>query len=198
MPPNERATRKKLIDQALKDTGWSPIVRYSDGATYSLGAVEEYPTANGPVDYALFDDGIPLALVEAKRIGVGPQNVLRQAQRYARGLRDSAFDCNDFHVPFVYSTNGEIFWFQDLREKSSRSREVAAFHTPDALREMLARDTSVAKHWLAETPNDIDALRPYQRDAIRAIENEIGAGRRKMLVAMATGTGKTFTIISLI
>ena len=198
MEPNERDTRKKLIDRALADAGWSPIVKHRDGATYSRGAVVEYPTANGPVDYALFDHGEPLALVEAKRLGVGPQNVLQQAQRYARGLTDSPFNFNGCRVPFIYSTNGTKFFFQDLRGRNSYSREVAAFHTPAALREMLTRDTSSAIHWLRETPNEIANLRPYQRDAIQEVEKAIFANKRNMLVAMATGTGKTFTTISLI
>lgn len=198
MELSERETRKQLIDKALEAADWSPIVRYRDGAMYSHVAVEEYPTAKGPVDYALFDNGFPIALVESKRLGVGPQNVLQQAQRYARGLTNSPFNFNGFHVPFIYSTNGTEFFFQDLRQRNSYSREVAAFHTPTALREMLTRDTSVAAHWLRETPNDIANLRPYQRDAIQAVESGILAGKRKMLVAMATGTGKTFTTISLI
>jgi len=198
MEPNERETRKKLIDRALADAGWSPIVRYDDGVPYDSAAVEEYPTANGPVDYALFDHGEPLALVEAKWLGVGPQNVLQQAQRYARGVTDSPFNFNGCRIPFVYSTNGTKFFFQDLRERNSYSREVAAFHTPTALREMLTRDPSAAIHWLRETPNTIEKLRPYQLEAIQAVEQSTLAGKRKMLMAMATGTGKTFTIISLI
>jgi len=79
MDPDERTTRKLLIDKTLEASGWSPIVRYRDGATYSRAAVEEYPTANGPVDYALFDNAVPIAFVEAKRLGVGPHNVLQQA-----------------------------------------------------------------------------------------------------------------------
>jgi len=195
---DERSTRKQLIDKVLEATGWSLILKYRDGVAYRHGSVEEYPTANGPMDYALFDNGVLIALVEAKKLGVGPQNVLQQAQRYARGLSDSTFNFYGFRVPFIYSTNGTKFFFQDLRERNSYSREVAAFHTPAALREMLTRDVSAATHWLRETPNDIASLRPYQRDAIQAVEQSALAGKRKMLVAMATGTGKTFTAISLI
>ncbi len=198
MDLNERTTRKQLVNKSFLAAGWSPIVRFHHGANYSRAAVEEYPTANGPVDYALFDNGVLIALVEAKKLGVGPQNVLQQAQRYARGLADSSFNFNGFCVPFIYSTNGTKFFFQDLRERNSYSREVVAFHTPSALREMLTHDTSAATHWLRETPNAIAGLRPYQLEAIQAIENATLAGKRKMLVAMATGTGKTFTVISLI
>ncbi len=198
MEQSERTTRKQLVDKALEAVGWSPIVHYRDGATYLRGAVEEYPTANGPVDYALLDNGVIIALVESKRLGIGPQNVLQQAQRYARGLTDSSFSFNGFHVPFIYSTNGTKFFFQDLRERKSYSRQVAGFHTPAALREMMTRDTAAAAHWLHETPNEIAKLRHYQCDAIQEVEKAILASKRRMLVAMATGTGKTFTAISLI
>ena len=78
MEPNERTTRKLLIDRALQATGWSPILTYRERVPHPCGAVEEYPTANGPVDYALFDNGNPIALVEAKKLLI---------QRYENALQ---------------------------------------------------------------------------------------------------------------
>jgi type I restriction enzyme R subunit len=135
---DEWETRRRLIDPALEAAGWSPIVRYAPGVSYDTAAVREYETAEGPADYVLFHRGEALAAIEAKKLSLGPQNVLVQAQRYARGFRAGAFNFQGFGFPFVYSTNGEIFWFQDLREQNSRSREVAGFHTPSALREFLS------------------------------------------------------------
>lgn len=198
MSPSEAATRKERIDLALTTAGWSPIIRYNGRAPYGKVVLEEYPTANGPADYLLCESGEPLAIVEAKKLGVGPQNVLQQAQRYARGLRHSPFDFNGFHIPFIYSTNGERIFFQDLRDPQSRSREVKRFHTPAALREMLARNEPDARAWLTSHPIDHPQLRPYQREAIAGIEHAILDRQRKMLVAMATGTGKTLTAIALI
>lgn len=195
---DEWATRKQLIDPALEAAGWSPIVRYAPGATYDTAAVTEYETAEGPADYVLFHRGEALAAVEAKKLTLGPQNVLVQAQRYARGFQGGTFNFHGFQLPFVYSTNGKVFWFQDLREPDSRSREVAGFHTPSALRGFLSRDTAFAQAWFRTTPIDDSSLRPYQRDAIASVERAILAGKRRMLVAMATGTGKTFTTIGLI
>jgi len=197
MPLSERTTRKQLIDAALLDAGWDPILPAGAARQHGLVALEEYPTANGPADYALFYREQPLAIVEAKKLATGPQNVLQQAQRYARGL-DSAFNFNGFHVPFAYSTNGEIIWFQDLRFPESRSRQVKKFHTPEALREMLEVDTGGASAWLGNNPIDHPLLRPYQRDAIAHTENALIDKKRRMLLAMATGTGKTLTSISLL
>lgn len=194
----EKATRKKLIDQALTKSGWGPIVPFEQHVKYSYAAVEEFPTSNGPADYLLFSNSLPIAIVEAKKLAVGAQNVLQQAQRYAKGLQTGPFQYHDYHVPFIYSTNGEGIWFQDLRDPKSRSRKITAFHTPAALREMLEKDGHTAREWLQNNPISHPLLRPYQRGAIQAIEQAVLAGKRTMLVAMATGTGKTLTAIELI
>ena len=196
--PSEATTRARLIDSKLLQAGWSPISPFSPQHQTNLVAFTEYPTANGPADYALFHQGEPLAIVEAKKLAVGPQNVLQQAQRYARALLPSPFDFGGFRVPFVYSTNGERIFFQDLRSPHSRSREIKRFHTPAALRELLGQDWATTTTALRGTPIDHPALRPYQVEAIAAVEQALQTGRRRMLVTMATGTGKTLTTIALL
>src|SRR5207247_2586024 len=94
----------------------------------------------GPADYALCLDGRILGVVEAKKITLGPQEVLTQAERYSRGATDNPMDFDGYRVPFLYSTNGEVIWFQDVRHRLNRSRRVAQFHTPGALSQMLGRD----------------------------------------------------------
>ena len=202
MPPatteSEATTRKRRIEKALKDAGWLPIVDFARGKEYDTCAVREYETSSGPADYILFHNGRAVAVVEAKRLGLGPQNVLSQAQRYARGFLDGDFEIGEFRLPFVYSSNGEVFWFQDLRGSATRSRQVAGFHAPQALDEWLSRDRETAVRWLEANPNDSQYLRPYQKEAIEATEQALGSGKRTMLLAMATGTGKTVVAISLI
>jgi len=196
---DEWSTRRKLIDKALLEAGWKPIIDFASfakGVRQETLAVREYETAEGPADYLLFQGGKAVAAVEAKKLTLGPQNVLSQAQRYARGFRDGKFEFGEFHLPFIYSTNGEAIWFQDLREQRSRSRQVAKFHTPRALSEFLSIDRVTAAHWLASNHNDNPFLRPYQREAIESIEKSLSSGKRRMLLAMATGTGKTFVAIS--
>jgi type I restriction enzyme, R subunit len=194
---NEAQTRKEFIDTLLKSAGWGPIVRFQIGKVPANGAVEEYETENGPADYILFQNGKPLAIVEGKKVAVGPQNVLTQAQRYARGLKDSPWRFQEFRIPFIYSTNGKVIWFQDLRHPLNRSREILAFHTPQAVDEMLAKNDG-AIEWLKANSVSNPRLYPFQKEAIESIEKAIFEKNRRMLVAMATGTGKTFTVINLV
>jgi len=148
---NEAKTRKLFIDTALKKAGWGPILLFQGGTQYGDCSVEEYPTKTGPADYILFHEGKALACVEGKRVRTGPQNVLQQAKRYAKGFPKGPHShgpFGDFRIPFVYSTNGKIIWFQDLRNPLNLSREVAAFHTPQALMEMLNTNEPAATDWL--------------------------------------------------
>ncbi len=191
----EWLTRKGRIDPRLDARGW---VRRPDGTRPLRDPyrTEEEETANGPADYALWLDGHAVGIVEAKKLAVGPQEVLTQAERYARGLAGSRYDFDGLHVPFLYATNGERTWFRDVRHPLNRSRLVQDFHTPTALRELLDGDLDAACAGLAALPNNQPFLRPYQRDANAAIEHAIAERKREMLVAMATGTGKTFTLVN--
>ena len=179
----------------MRACGWShsksgntPITR-----TYRT---EEEPTANGPADYALWLDGNITGVVEAKKLTVGPQNVLTQAARYSQGIEGGPYNFDGHRAPFLYSTNGEVTWFHDVRHPLNRSRRVADFHTPDALRELLAHDIDAATSKLLATPNTHPRLRPYQIAANTAVEQAIADRRRQLLVAMATGVGKTFTTVN--
>lgn len=193
----ERATRKKRIDPKLQAAGWS-VVPYDAKTSldrYDVCAVEEFPTANGPADYALCDDGQVVGAVEAKKLTVGPDGVLTQAARYSRGLPGNGFDLPaDHNVPFLYSTNGELIRFHDVRAELNRSREISGFHTLDALNEMLGHDLDSDLDQLRSIPMH-HWMRSYQIEANEAIEEAIGHRHRKMLLTMATGTGKTITTV---
>jgi type I restriction enzyme R subunit len=198
LPVSERQTRRQLIDPKLTAAGWK-VVAYDEHRPLSSCngcAIREYPTENGPADYALVRDSRVLGIVEAKKLTLGPQNVLTQAERYSRGASANPLDFRGYHVPFLFSTNGEVTWFHDIRDPLSRSRKVAKFHTPAALAEMLARDYRAASEQLRQMRNDHPKLRPYQIEANIAVEKAIADHRRRMLLAMATGTGKTFTMVN--
>ncbi len=193
MTEAEWKTRKKRIDPKLDAAGWSlPKGRTKPEAFRS----EEEETDNGPADYALWLDDQVTAVVEAKKLTVGPQNVLTQAERYGRGLRGANFDFNGVRCPFLYSTNGEIIWFHDVRHRLNRSRKISNFHTPSALRELLGRDLDDACEKALALPHDHPRLRPYQKEANAAVEKAISERKRNLLVAMATGTGKTYTLVN--
>jgi len=189
MSEAEWRTRKQRIDPRLDAAGWR--LRGRDARR-----TEEEETANGPADYALWLGGHIAGIVEAKKVAVGPQNVLMQAERYARGIRGGPYDFQGLCCPFLYATNGEIVWFHDVRHPMNRSRRVSGFHTPEAMRELLERDFDGACAKLLATPNERNRLRPYQREANAAVEKAIADRKRNLLVAMATGTGKTFTFVN--
>ena len=195
---SEAKTRQSMVDPKLKAAGWqvAPFNPASSLGDFERCAIEEYPTNNGPADYALCLSNRLLGIVEAKKLTLGPQNVLTQAERYSRGATANPMNYGGFRVPFLYSTNGEILWFHDIRYALNRSRKVATFHTPDALAEMLSKNFEQACAALAATPNNHPFIRPYQREANAAIEKAIAERKRQMLVAMATGTGKTFAMVN--
>lgn len=195
---SEWLTRKLSIDPKLKSWGWTVIPFESATLADQRGcyAIAEYPSANGPADYALVVNGRVLGIVEAKKLTLGPQGVLTQAERYARGLPVGLFDFRGLRAPFLYSTNGEIIWFHDVRHPFSRSRKVSAFHTPAALQELLSRDLDVSVSSLTSNTEWHPRLRPYQIEANQAIDEAIAERKRLMLLAMATGTGKTFTMVN--
>ena len=87
-----------------------------------------------------------------------------------------------------------MLWFHDVRHPLNRSRQVSGFHTPVALNEMLTRDFDAELGRLGEIPMN-ERMRPYQCEANEAIEQAIRDRKRKMLVAMATGTGKTMMTV---
>lgn len=198
---NEKETRKKWIDSKLAKAGWEKVIPYTTELNLSKlhrVAVAELPTNDGFADYALYLNGQVCAIVEAKKLGLGPQNVLQQAHRYAMTLRDAPSTSYGYKTPFVYSTNGEVIWFEDLRENQSRSRPVKEFHTPLAIEEMVNSERTKGLEWLLDNAPDSGKLRYYQKEAIQAIEQAMFDKKRSMLVAMATGTGKTYTVASLI
>lgn len=196
-PEAERTTRKQRIDPRLIRAGWSvtPYRPELSVADYAKVAVEEYETANGPADYALCDGGRVQGVVEAKKVTLGPQGVLTQAERYSKGLHQLPMYQGEFGVPFLYSTNGEVIWFHDVRDELNRSRRVSGFHTAQALEEMMTRDFDTEMADLAAVPLNL-RLRPYQIEANTAVEQAIRERKRKILLAMATGTGKTLTMVN--
>jgi type I restriction enzyme R subunit len=200
MDEAEWQTRRERIDKRLRKCNpqWKivPWTAGLDTSKLTCHAVTEFPTDNGPADYALFVSGNLLGILEAKRVSVSPQNVLEQAKRYAAGAAGPG-NWKGLKVPFLYATNGEIIWHLDTRAEKLVSRTVANFHTSAAMAERYGFDADTSRRWLLDTPPEkIPGLRPYQVAAIVATEQAMLAGQRELLIAMATGTGKTFLTVA--
>ena len=213
-----------LIDAQLRRRGWkadSQALRWADGRRPEPGvqqAIAEVPTDSGPADYVLFDGLIPVAVIEAKPREKDVAGAVEQAKRYARDFPiddacESAggpwcIDDDEYVIPFAFAANGRDFhrqhrrksgiWFQDLRRPTNQARPLAGWYTPEGLQRRLKRDEEKALQQLTDEPFDYLGLRDYQREAIESIEYALRQGRRKALLAMATGTGKTRTAIGVI
>lgn len=217
----DESDTRKLIDEQLRKAGWeadSATLRYGKGARPENGknlAIAEWPTEHGPADYVLFIGLIPVATVEAKRKNLDVSAALQQAKRYSRGFKSVGdvvlpeMPRSEFRVPFAFSANGRPYlrqletrsgiWFCDLRKADNLSRPLDGWYTPEGLKALLKRDEEASHQKLAEASFDYGfPIRDYQRNAIQAIEKGVAERRREMLLAMATGTGKTKTCIALI
>ncbi|MGL4611064.1 MAG: type I restriction-modification system endonuclease, partial [Trueperaceae bacterium] len=222
----DEADTRKLIDEQLRQAGWevdSQTLTYTKGARPEKGknrAIAEWPTNSGPADYVLFVGLTPLATVEAKRNNVDVSSALQQAKRYSRTFRMDDIKVPDLtpptggpwgehQIPFTFSTNGRAYlkqlatksgvWFCDVRRPDNHGRALDGWYNPEGLTNLLKLDTQKADEQLArEGFNYGFQLRAYQQQAIRAVEGGMAQGLREMLLAMATGTGKTKTCIALI
>ncbi len=195
----EWKTRKERIDTKLISLGWD-IINYNsamDKVSLTNHAVYEYQTANGPADYALFVSGKLLGFIEAKKVSTNPQEVLGQSKRYSRGAFDGVGNWDGYRVPLLYSTNGEKVWFLDIRNSKNIRREIKDYHTPGAIKEIFERDIDCVLNKLKNISiKENTKLRPYQELAIINTEKALINNKRQMLIAMATGSGKTFLTVS--
>jgi type I restriction enzyme R subunit len=176
-------------------------------------AIAEWPLHKGIADYALFYGLELIGIVEAKRLSKDVQSDMEQAKHYAGNVVRHGEEIilgpwRNYQVPFLFATNGRPYlkqleyksgiWFLDARKSTNHPRVLQAWYSPDGLKGLLQRDIEQAEKELDDELLDYLKLRPYQNDAIRAVEEAIKAGKREMLLAMATGTGKTRMAIGLI
>ena len=214
---DEQSTRA-LIDQQLRERGWeadTSKIKASSGVKPAKGrnlAIAEWPTKSGPADYALFVGEECVGIVEAKRYQKNVSAAIDQAERYSRDLEwepNSTTWNESFHVPFVFATNGRPFlkqvetesgiWFRDVRLANNLRRPLMGWFTPDELVSQLEVEKEKAQAALESRHFDFGfQLRPYQKAAIQAVEKTLSTEKREMLVAMATGTGKTKLAIAML
>ncbi len=188
-------------------------------------AIAEWPTiGKQAADYVLFAGLTPVGVVEAKRKNTPVAGRIQQAERYAHGFklmapmlsawqqegRDAAWSDGAggiYSIPFVYACNGRPYvqqlaeqsgtWFRDVRSPSNTARPLQTFHSPEGLLDKLTRSRLDAEQRLRDEGFEYLKLRDYQQKAIEAVEVALEHNQRNCLLAMATGTGKTRTIIGL-
>lgn len=214
---DENATRA-LIDQQLRDQGWEAgtiEVRFSKGVRPAKGrnlAISEWPTQSGPADYALFVGETCVGIVEAKRYRKNISAAIDQAERYSKGIEWAANTESwegGYRVPFTFATNGRPYlkqietesgiWFRDVRCPKNLRRALAGWFRPEDLLSMFEVDRDKAQAALQlQSFNMGFQVRSYQKSAIEAVEKALATEKRAMLIAMATGTGKTKLAIAML
>lgn len=188
---SEAETRTAYIDLLLREVGWE---------VPSANVIFEYPldgikrnkdrSGKGDADYVLFgDDGLPLAVIEAKRTSIDSEQGKYQAEDYADAL-EKKFN----QRPIIFYTNGykHFLWDDTLYPP----REVSGFYKKEELQRLINRRQDRVSLTDAKVNEDI-AGRSYQKMAIKSVCEKFERGTRKSLIVMATGTGKTRTTIAL-
>ena len=203
-------------------------LRHSKGTRPQKGrnlAIAEWPTGDGKnkkgfADYALFVGLDLVAVIEAKAAHKDIPSVIDyQCKEYARTIRpeDVSYQVGAwgvYKVPFVFATNGRPYlaqyetksgvWFLDLRRPDNAPKALHGWIGPEGIEALLQKDVDQGNKNLAEMSFDLlrdkDGLnlRDYQLRAIKAAEDAIVGGQQNVLLAMATGTGKTRTVLGMI
>lgn len=200
---------------------------YQKGARPEKGknkAISEWPTAHSQrADYVLFIGLTPVAVVEAKKENLDVAGKIGQAERYSKGFLYSdslnkpweisgdsgpwSYDGVTYQIPFVFSANGREYvkqikeksgiWFRDVRKPSNIKDAIYNFLSPEGITDRLKADKKAAEEKLRSEGFSYLRLRDYQEKAIQSVESALAHNQKRCLLAMATGTGKTRTIIGL-
>jgi type I restriction enzyme, R subunit len=194
---SESQTRKEIIDRRLKQAGWKVTDRTQVVEEFDihLSVVEEPTTPYAGHQYSdyvlLGKDGKPLAVVEAKKTSVDAAIGREQAKQYCCNIQST----QGGELPFCFYTNGYDIYFWDL--DNYPPKKVYGFPTRDDL-ERYSYIRKARKQLAGELINTKIAGRNYQIASIRAVMEAIEKRKRKFLLVMATGTGKTRTCIALV
>ncbi|MEK7256422.1 MAG: type I restriction-modification system endonuclease [Bacteroidota bacterium] len=220
------AETRELIDKQLRNAGWEANTKnmtFQNGARPEKGkckAIAEWPLEGGRADYALFIEEELYGIVEAKKKSRDTLSDMSQAKRYAIDF-DERFGgkllgkWRHYKAPFLFATNGSGYhymmenrsgtWFLDCRVATNHPKPLHNWFSPQDLKRLFAKDLQQAQQKLEndpldylKNPNGLN-FRYYQFEALEAIENTVADPENdRALLAMATGTGKTRTILGII
>ena len=196
------ADARILIDDQLRTAGWNPAdksqvlteFRVSNGSLVAHTDSEQNPSdaqmgpslSGGRADYVLLDQrGRPLAVIEAKKQAIQPYIAKQQALPYAKQIG----------APFIFLTNGELIYFWDYQNDDARI--VNSFYSRRDLERLVhlrAESKPLATIPIPETyirQGETRLVRPYQQEAMRALDRTVELGKRRFLIELPTGCGKT-------
>jgi len=176
-----------LTEVSIRDTSWvisEPVAPYGYKPSRKTKDGDEIPT--GRADYVLMDRrGRPLAIVEAKRSAIEPYTAKQQALPYAKKIGS----------PFIFLTNGELIYFWDYGNDDARivnsffsRRDLERLVEMRATRKPLAT-IEIPKYYLRQ--GETRQVRSYQRETMQALDHAVELGKRRFLIELPTGTGKT-------
>jgi type I restriction enzyme R subunit len=200
---SEADTKAKLIDPVLHEKGWTEDLIRREETERGIDIIDGKPRRRerGRTDYLLrvrvniSTQPIAIALIEAKRSDEPPDKGLEQAKKYAR--------LN--HVPFVYSSNGHLFVEYDhFTGQTTGPNPLQEFPTPEILHKRYEQgvgfslESNMARPLLVPYPGGEASRRYYQDAAIRALLERIAAGQKRLLLYLATGSGKTFIAVHIL
>ena len=195
MSPEEKA--RQIIDQKLIQSGWIIQDTKQMNISASLGvAVREFPTSTGEVDYALFVNGVPVGVIEAKREEKGEDitSVEQQSVRYANSTLK--WITGNYRIRFAYESTGRLTRFTDYDDIKYRSRDVFSFHRPETLQRLMQEKNTIRNNLKQPIPFDSTGFRACQIRAIENLDKSFAENKSRALIQMATGAGKTFTAIT--
>lgn len=191
---NEETTRQRLIDILLTDAGWHVGAEGKSTAEVVQEEEVQYqptPSGRGAADYVLRnDDGKPLAVIEAKRTSKDANLGRQQARIYADGLEKTAGQ-----RPVIFYTNGYDTWIWDDSQHYP-PRRLFGFYSKDSL-QYLVQQRQLRKALDSLSPRPEITNRLYQLEAIKRVAERFTQNRRKALIVLATGTGKTRVAVAL-
>ena len=195
MTPEQEA--REQIDKNLIQSGWvlQNVSQLNLSASTGV-AVREFPTSTGPVDYALFVDGEPIGVIEAKKSAAGENitEVETQSARYANSI--FKWINRDHRIRFAYEATDKLIKFTDYDDQKYRSRKVYAFHRPETLESLMESKDTIRNNMKSFPELDTTGFRECQINAIHKLDDSFAHNKPRALVQMATGAGKTFTAIT--
>src|SRR5438094_1787624 len=201
MPSPEELAREN-IDKLLTACGWEVQDRKSINLAAAQGVAirEALLKDRDEVDYLLFVDGKAIGTVEAKPEGYTLIGVEEQSGKYAKSLLDIYPKWGE-PLPFAYESTGTETRFTNRRDPNPTSRNVFAFHRPETLIEWAQTERQLSERLcdlLTKDQMPTANLWSAQIEAIRNLEKSLVANKRRALIQMATGSGKTYTAVNFV